>query len=282
MEVKNESFYNEMPKLRRGMIVLMAVASGIAVANIYYIQPLLNKIANYYNITQSEAGLLATLTQIGYALGLFFILPLADLMERKKLILTMIFLSVLALFLMYLSCNFVITSIACLAIGITSVIPQLLLPLCAKLSNESERGKNIGHIMSGLLVGILLSRVISGGIGKYFSWKTIYIIAVFFMIILFLALKVMLPICEANKNINMNYALSLRSMFTLPRKFPLIKESAINGAMILAAFNALWTTLTFHLQGSAFNFDTNIVGMFGFRVNCYRQLVIFLEAVDEK
>lgn len=259
MEIEN----NKMTKLSGGMIMLMSAASGIAVANIYYIQPLLNSVAQYYNIPRSSAGLLATLTQTGYALGLFLVLPLADLMERKKLILTMNFLSVLSLLVMYFSGNFTITAIICLVIGITSVIPQLLLPLCAKLSDESVRGKNIGHIMSGLLIGVLLSRVISGAVGKYLGWKMMYLIAVFFMIILFVVLKIALPICEANHNVNMNYISSLRSMFALPKKFPVIKEAAINGAMILAAFSALWTTLTFQLQGSAFNFDTNIVGMFG-------------------
>ncbi|MFQ9617156.1 MAG: MFS transporter, partial [Clostridium butyricum] len=263
MELANKNVSKELPELSHKLIILMATATGIAVANIYYIQPLLNQIAKYYNISQSSAGLLATLTQVGYALGLFLILPLADLVERKKLILTMLLLSALSLLTMYFSTSFIITSIDCIAIGITSVIPQLFLPLCAKLSEESERGKNIGYIMSGLLIGVLLSRVISGMVGKYFEWRIMYLIAVFFMICLFLVLKIMLPVCEVDKNINITYISSLKSMITLPKKFPIIKEAAMNGAMILAAFSALWTTLTFHLQSSFFNFDTNIVGMFG-------------------
>ncbi|POO88211.1 MFS transporter [Clostridium sp. 3-3] len=263
MELANKNISKELPELSHKLIILMATATGIAVANIYYIQPLLNQIAKYYNISQSSAGLLATLTQVGYALGLFLILPLADLVERKKLILTMLLLSALSLLTMYFSTSFIITSVDCVAIGITSVIPQLFLPLCAKLSEESERGKNIGYIMSGLLIGVLLSRVISGMVGKYLEWRIMYLIAVFFMIGLFLVLKIMLPICKVDKNINITYISSLKSMITLPKKFPIIKEAAINGAMILAAFSALWTTLTFHLQSSFFNFDTNIVGMFG-------------------
>lgn len=263
MELANKNVSKELPELSHKLIILMATATGIAVANIYYIQPLLNQIAKYYNISQSSAGLLATLTQVGYALGLFLILPLADLVERKKLILTMLLLSALSLLTMYFSTSFIITSVDCVAIGITSVIPQLFLPLCAKLSEESERGKNIGYIMSGLLIGVLLSRVISGMVGKYLEWRIMYLIAVFFMIGLFLVLKIMLPICKVDKNINITYISSLKSMITLPKKFPIIKEAAINGAMILAAFSALWTTLTFHLQSSFFNFDTNIVGMFG-------------------
>ena len=263
MELANKNVSKELPELSHKLIILMATATGIAVANIYYIQPLLNQIAKYYNISQSSAGLLATLTQVGYALGLFLILPLADLVERKKLILTMLLLSALSLLTMYFSTSFIITSIDCIAIGITSVIPQLFLPLCAKLSEESERGKNIGYIMSGLLIGVLLSRVISGMVGKYFEWRIMYLIAVFFMICLFLVLKIMFPVCEVDKNINITYISSLKSMITLLKKFPIIREAAMNGALILAAFSALWTTLTFHLQSSFFNFDTNIVGMFG-------------------
>ena len=259
METQNKKH----TKLSRKMIALMATASGIAVANIYYIQPLLNSAAEYFNISESQASLLATLTQTGYALGLFLILPIADLTERKKLILTMIFLSVLSLLGMYFSPNFILACIACLAIGITSVIPQLLLPLCAKLSDEQVRGKNIGHIMSGLLTGIVLSRVVSGAVGKYIGWKSIYIIAVVLMAILFTVLKFTLPVCTADENGDLNYASSIKSMFSLPKKFPVIIEAAINGFMILAAFSALWTVLTFHLQGTPFNFETNIIGMFG-------------------
>lgn len=250
-------------KLSGKMIALMAAASGIAVANIYYIQPLLSSAAEYFNISGSQASLLATLTQTGYALGLFLILPIADLTERKKLILTMIFLSVLSLLGMYFSPNFILACAACLAVGVTSVIPQLLLPLCAKLSDERVRGKNIGHIMSGLLTGVVLSRVVSGAVGKYMGWKSIYIIAVALMAILFVVLKFTLPICTADEKGDLNYFSSLKSMFFLPKKFPVIGEAAINGFMILAAFSALWTVLTFHLQGSPFRFESNIIGLFG-------------------
>jgi predicted MFS family arabinose efflux permease len=135
MDFANKNISSELPQLNRRLIILIAVASGIAVANIYYIQPLLEQIAGSYHITQAGAGLLATLTQIGYALGLFLILPLADLVERKKLILTMIVLAALFLFTIYLSSNFVLTASACLAIGIASVIPQLMVPMGANLQS---------------------------------------------------------------------------------------------------------------------------------------------------
>ncbi|MFT9076078.1 MFS transporter [Ethanoligenens sp.] len=253
----------ELPPLNRSLILLMATASGVSVANIYYIQPLLEQIAGAYHVTQAGAGLLATLTQVGYALGLFLILPLADLVERKKLVLTMLVLAAFSLLTMFLSSNFALTATACLAIGTTSVIPQLMVPLCAKLSSNADRGKNIGHIMSGLLIGVLLSRVVSGIIGKYLGWKAIYLLAVFFMAALFLLLKRMLPVCEVGMRVKLNYIASLKSVFTLPGKFPVLREAAINAALIMAAFSALWTTLTFQLQGSPFHFNTSLIGMFG-------------------
>ena len=263
MNLPNEKRQNEQPRLSRGLILLMAATSGIAVANIYYIQPLLEQIAGAYHVLQASVGLLATLTQVGYALGLFLILPLADLVERKRLVLTMLVLAAISLIVMYLSSNFVLTAIACLAVGTTSVIPQLMVPLGAKLSTDADRGKNIGHIMSGLLIGVLLSRVVSGFIGKYFGWRIIYLLAVFFMLALFLMIKAMLPVCEANANSGMNYVSSLKSMAALPGQFPVLKEAAVNAALFMVAFSALWTTLTFQLQSSAFHLDTNMVGMFG-------------------
>lgn len=117
--------------------------------------------------------------------------------------------------------------------------------------------------MSGLLTGVVLSRVVSGAVGKYIGWKSIYIIAVVLMSILFTVLKFTLPVCAADEKGDLNYTSSIKSMFSLPKKFPIIIEAAINGFMILAAFSALWTVLTFHLQGTPFNFETNIIGLFG-------------------
>lgn len=263
MNTTNEKMRLEQPKLSHGLILLMAVTSGITVANIYYIQPLLEQIAATYHVSQASAGLLATLTQVGYALGLFLILPIADLMERKKLVLTMLILAAISLIVMFLSSNYFITAIACLAVGTTSIIPQLMVPLGAKLSSDADRGKNIGHIMSGLLVGILLSRVFSGILGKYFGWRSIYLIAVVLMLVLFLLIKAMLPICEANADLGMTYVSSLKSMTKLPRQYPVLREAALNAALMMGAFSALWTTLTFQLQSKSFQLDTNIVGLFG-------------------
>lgn len=263
MNTTNEKMRLGQPKLSHGLILLMAITSGIAVANIYYIQPLLEQIAATYHVSQASAGLLATLTQVGYALGLFLILPIADLMERKKLVLTMLILAAISLIVMFLSSNYFITAIACLAVGTTSIIPQLMVPLGAKLSSDADRGKNIGHIMSGLLVGILLSRVFSGILGKYFGWRSIYLIAVVLMLVLFLLIKAMLPICEANADPAMTYVSSLKSMTKLPRQYPVLREAAINAALMMGAFSALWTTLTFQLQSKTFQLDTNIVGLFG-------------------
>lgn len=263
MRYTDRQMENTETQMNRRLIALMAAASGISVANIYYIQPLLQQIADFYHVSHSSAGLLAMLTQIGYALGLFLILPLADLVERKKLILRMLVLAAGSLMLMFISKNYALTAVACLAVGMTSVIPQLMVPLGAQLSNEEERGKNIGHILSGLLVGVLVSRVFSGFVGKYFGWKMIYLVAVVMMVFLFILIRLRLPACEVNKNHDMRYLPTLKSMAKLPKRFPVLTEASVNAALFMVAFSALWTVLTFHLQGSPFHFDTNIVGAFG-------------------
>ena len=149
----------------------MAVCTGIIVANLYYCQPLIVLIANEFKIPQANAGTITYLTQAGYAIGLFFMVPLGDKIERKSQILWTTFASVITLIIAATAKSFFVLQIASLLIGITSIVPQLILPLAASLSTAEERGKVIGTIMSGLLVGILLSRTLSGFIGDIWGWK---------------------------------------------------------------------------------------------------------------
>ncbi|WP_434295799.1 MFS transporter [Clostridium botulinum] len=260
MELENKNNAKKAT-LNKRLILLMSVASGLTAANLYYIQPLLAEIAQYYHVTQGYSGLLATLTQIGDALGLLLILPLADILERRKLILTMILGTAAFLLLLFFSPNMIIALIASFGIGFCSVIPQLLIPFAAQLASPSERGRVIGSIMSGLLIGNLLSRVGSGFIAKYMLWKNIYFIAAFFMLLLWVALRLALPKSYGNSKIK--YSESLKSMAVLIKQFPLLRESSIIGAMAFLAFSAFWTTLTFLLQGSHYHMGTDVAGLFG-------------------
>lgn len=247
-------------KLNKSLIVILAIASGVTVANIYYIQPLLNEFSKYFSITSSQSGILATLTQIGYAAGLFFILPAADIINRKKLLLSILFFSIISLFLFTLSPNFTVAVIISFTIGLTSIVPQLLIPFGAQMSEPQDRGKNIGTIMSGLLIGMLASRVFSGLIGNNFGWKSVYLCATVLVGIIFILLYKMLP--KNNQVQSITYINSLKSLFTLPKKYKVLAQSSVIGAVIFAIFSAFWSVLTFYLSNK-FKFSSDIIGLFG-------------------
>lgn len=248
-------------ELTNFLVLLMAVTAGITVANIYYIQPLLGEIARTFNVTEVSVGFTSMLTQIGYALGMLFILPLADIKEKKSLILLMLLCSAISLILMFFSFNIIVVSIAALAIGFTSVVPQLVVPLAAQLTDPKERGKIIGTVMSGLFVGILLSRTLSGIIGEHFGWRKVYLMAACLMILLFIILNKVLPICPAISN--MKYKELFKSMISLTKTLPVLREASLNGAMMFAAFSAFWTSLTFLLESSHYNMGADAAGLFG-------------------
>src|SRR5690349_19751845 len=161
-------------QLSRTDVLLMAFCTGLIVANIYYCQPLVILIAKEFGLTESHAGKITYLTQAGYALGLFLLVPLGDMFERKKQILLITCLAIGALLLAAFAHSFLLLEIACVLIGASSIIPQLVLPMAANLSSDQDRGPTVGIIMSGLLIGILASRAVSGSIGFLWGWRTVY------------------------------------------------------------------------------------------------------------
>ncbi|HEX2925457.1 MAG TPA: MFS transporter [Ruminiclostridium sp.] len=239
----------------------MAAASGIAVANLYYAQPLLAEIARTFNVTQVSVGFVAMLTQVGYALGMLFLLPLADIREKRKLIVTMLICSSCSLMLMFFSFNIVMISISAFAVGFTSVVPQLIVPLAAQLADPKERGKIIGTVMSGLLIGILVSRTFSGLVGEYFGWRIVYLIASAMMLVLAVFLRKYIPECPAISK--MEYGKLFKSMGSLIKSLPVLREASLNGAMMFGAFSAFWTTLVFLLQSSHYRMGADAAGLFG-------------------
>ncbi|MDQ0204824.1 MFS transporter [Pectinatus haikarae] len=247
-------------RLTKRLIWVMAAASGIVTANLYYMQPLLYQLAAEYHITQSSAALTATLTQLGLALGFFFILPLADILERRRLVLFVLFSSGCALMTIYFSPDLYVTAAASLLVGFTSVIGQILLPFGAQLAAPKERGRVIGSIMSGILTGILLSRVASGFIAQIYNWRTIYFIAALMMLCLMIILHLELPRFDALSKIT--YSESLRSIIPIVKNFRGLRKASLIGAMAFCAFSAFWTSLTFLLQEN-YHLGSNFAGLFG-------------------
>ncbi len=201
------------------------------------------------------------LTQIGYAIGMIFILPLGDIKEKRKLIVIMLLCSIISLMSMFFASNIYILTISSFAVGFTSIIPQLIIPLAAQLSTPQQRGQTIGTIMSGLLIGILLSRTISGILGGYFGWRTVYLIAAIMMLTLMLILRKLIPLCEPISDIK--YTQLLKSMIYLIKTEPILREVSINGALMFSAFSAFWTSLIFLLESSHYNMGAEAAGLFG-------------------
>ncbi len=256
----NEAAVNKF-KLNKSLIFLMAAAAGIAVANLYYIQPLLGEIARTFQVTEISMGFTSMLTQVGYALGMLLLLPLADIREKKSLIIIMLLCSTGSLVFMFFSFNMTMLSIAAFAVGFTSVVPQLIVPLAAQLAEPEERGRIIGSVMSGLLIGILLSRTLSGMIGEHFGWRAVYLLAACLMVLLAVLLGRFLPVCPAVSE--MKYKELFKSMAGLVKSYPVLIEASVNGAMMFAAFSAFWTSLTFLLESSHYNMGADVAGLFG-------------------
>ncbi|WP_312698279.1 MFS transporter, partial [Sphingobacterium mizutaii] len=199
----------------------MTVVSGVVVANNYYNQPLLAEMASEFQVSESAISKITVLTQLGYAFGLLMIIPLGDKLFRKKLILFDLILVFLALLWMALSRELWMISMASFLIGCTSVIPQLFVPMVADLSDSENRSQNIGMVMSGLLMGILLSRFIGGIVGDLWGWRSIYFGAASLMLVSWIFIYRMLP--EMKPNFKGNYASLMKSVWVLAKSEPILQ-----------------------------------------------------------
>jgi predicted MFS family arabinose efflux permease len=247
--------------LSRFLILLMSVASGVAVANLYYSQPLLEDLSRFFQVSPTLIGIAAMLIQLGYALGLFFLVPLGDIRERRSLIMFMLCCSILALLGISLAPNIGWFLGGSLLVGLTSIVPQLIVPLAAHLAKPTERGRVIGNVMSGLLIGILLSRTFSGIVGSTLGWQAVYRMAAVMMGLLFLVFHLWLP--RSTPDSAMGYGELLRSLGKLLQTQPILREASLVGAMMFATFSAFWTTLSFLLKSPVYHLGAGAAGLFG-------------------
>lgn len=176
----------------------LAIIAGVSVANLYYNQPLLNVIRHELGVSEFKTNLISMITQIGYALGLLFIVPLGDLYQRKKIILTNFILLIFSLLAIAIAPNIYLIWIASLVTGICSVIPQIFVPIASQFSRPENKGRNVGIVISGLLTGILASRVISGFVGEVLGWREMYFIAAGLMLVCVVVVLKVLPDIRPN------------------------------------------------------------------------------------
>lgn len=248
-------------KLSRQLIWMMAVACGAAAANLFYNQPLLKVIARSFQVSEHTVGLIPMITQIGYAIGIFLLVPLGDLVERRRLILTMLIATAFALGTAAVSPNLTCLIGASLAIGITTIVAQLIVPFAANLASPQARGKVVGMVMSGLLIGVLLARTVSGFVGANYGWRSMYWLASGLMIILAVALSKLLP--KSQPTLRVPYLKLMRSLFKLIPEQPVLREASLTGAMSFGVFSAFWSTLVFLLAQPPYHYGSEVTGLFG-------------------
>ncbi|ETS29200.1 transporter [Photorhabdus temperata] len=247
--------------LNPGLIALIAIATGLVVASNYYAQPLLDTIALQFDLTVSEAGFIVTTAQLSYAVGLIFLVPLGDMFERRSLIVSMTMLAAVGLLITAISQNIWQMLLGTALTGLFSVVAQVLVPLAATLALPHQRGKAVGIIMSGLLLGILLARTISGAMTTLGGWRTIFWVASVLLVILSLTLWRYLP--RYKQVTTLNYCQLLGSIVKLVATTPLLRVRAILGALTFANFSLLWTSMAFLLSAPPFNYSEGIIGLFG-------------------
>ncbi|MEW1813343.1 MFS transporter [Pseudarthrobacter phenanthrenivorans] len=247
------------PGIGPGLTLLFSVAAGASVGNLYWAQPILGNIASTFGVSTGTAGLLVTLTQIGYALGVFLVVPLGDTANRKRIIPTVMILCALSLAGSALAPNFAVLLVAFALVGATTVTGQLLIPLASDLARADQRGRIVGTVSSGIMLGILLSRSISGIVADLFGWRAVYAAAA--IIVLILAALMLRALPDLAPRERMPYGRLLRSVLTAVTEHRPVRVLMLIGATTMSVFTAFWTGITFLLSAAPFSYSVTQIGM---------------------
>ncbi|KIQ66008.1 MFS transporter [Kitasatospora griseola] len=243
-----------------GLVALLAVSTGMTVANLYYAQPLLAKLAEVFHVGATTAGALVTVTQIGYVLGMLFLVPLGDRVEKRRLVALLLVVTTVAMAVAGTAGSFAVLLVASLVSGATSVVAQILVPFAAGLAPDHARGRIVGRVMAGLLAGILLSRTLSSLVAGAAGWRVVYLGSAALTALLAVALYRALPAHAATTDLP--YHQVLRSTVRLVRTHPALLKRGLYQAAVFGSFSAFWTTVSFQLTGPAFGYSEAGVGVF--------------------
>ncbi|MGB8500364.1 MAG: MFS transporter [Pantoea agglomerans] len=249
-----------IPVLSSRMIFLFSLTSALAVANVYSAQPLLESIAASLQVSTGTIGTVVTATQSGYALGLIFLVPLGDCVNRKKLVITQLLLSVVALITAAVAPDLMTLLCAMLLVGLMAVVTQLMVAWAAMLASPEQRGQVVGSVTSGIVIGILLARFVSGMIADLAGWRAVYLTAACLLLLISLILAKVLP-ATAGQTRRTSYPHLLLSVFRLFLTEPQLRRRGILALLIFAAFSMLWSSMVLPL--TALSLSHTQTGMFG-------------------
>jgi len=247
--------------MSRRVVWLLALTTGCVVANIYYIQPLLADIAREFGLSVPQMGIVAMLAQVGTGLGMLFFVPLGDKYERSGLISALLVAEAVACALAATATNVLWLSLACFFVGGTAATVHVVVPLAAHLAPPKERGRIVGTVLSGLLIGVLLARTFSGIVGAQWGWRTVYWFASALMLALAITIRASLQ--PSRPQLSMKWTALMKSVGSLAREHGTLREAALLACLLFMTFSALWTTLVFLLRTPPYHYGTTAAGVFG-------------------
>lgn len=247
--------------MKKSLLILFAIASGFAVGNLYFVQPLLARISQDLGTSTIHNGWLVTSVQLGYAFGIILLLPLGDVLNRRKFVPVMMTFAGIGQLAISIAPNFETVAIAFLVVGFTTISGQVLVPLTSELSDDSNRGSNSGLIVSGMIIGILAARTISGTLSDMIGWHGTFAVIGAANIMIALALYRQIPELEVGKKIP--YPKLVTGIFSLWKKNPWVLRIMLINSMGMMLFSAMWTSMTFLLSVAPYNFSTTQIGLFG-------------------
>ncbi|MEV7401839.1 MFS transporter [Streptomyces sp. NPDC091267] len=247
------------PALSQPLILLLSLACGIAVANIYFPQAISPLIADDLGVTSASAAVVVTCAQLGYAAGIFLLVPLGDRLRHRSLVTTLLLLTCAGLVLAGTASSLTVLALASALVGLTTVVPQILIPMAVGLTAPERRGAVTGTLLSGLIGGILLARTFSGTLGEWLGWRAPYLVAAALALILALTMAAALP--RTTPSTDQPYPALLAASVHLLRAEPLLRRSCQYQVLVFAAFSAAWTALALFVTGPHYGLGTPAVGL---------------------